>query len=83
MAYLKYVHDLLGNRCYCSCIVQLRPAVAVTALSSLHSRNLLGFGCEYGFILCDLRTQSTLIRNCLLSAEGLSALFAFISLQMS
>uniref|UniRef100_A0A915BPQ5 Lethal giant larvae homologue 2 domain-containing protein n=1 Tax=Parascaris univalens TaxID=6257 RepID=A0A915BPQ5_PARUN len=54
-----------------SCIVQLRPAVAVTALSSLHSRNLLGFGCEYGFVLCDLRTQSTLIRNCLLSAEEL------------
>ncbi|VDM41066.1 unnamed protein product [Toxocara canis] len=54
-----------------SCIVQLRPAVAVTALSSLHSRNLLAFGCEYGFVLCDLKTQSTLIRNCLLSAEEL------------
>ncbi|VDN59071.1 unnamed protein product [Dracunculus medinensis] len=59
-----------------SLFAQLRPAVSITAIASLHSRNLLALGCEYGFVLCDLKSQTLLIKNCLLSVEEISEVSA-------
>ncbi|VDK71514.1 unnamed protein product [Litomosoides sigmodontis] len=71
------------NRSY---LIQLRPAVAITAVASLRSRNLLAFGCEYGFIMCDLRSQVTLISRSLISLKELtdgSTLSRFKSMKKS
>ncbi|MFH4977223.1 hypothetical protein AB6A40_003932 [Gnathostoma spinigerum] len=55
-----------------SCVIQLQPAVPVTAVSSLPTRNLTAAGNEYGFALCDLRTQTVLVQNCLITTEELA-----------
>uniref|UniRef100_A0A8R1TTH3 LLGL domain-containing protein n=1 Tax=Onchocerca volvulus TaxID=6282 RepID=A0A8R1TTH3_ONCVO len=54
-----------------SCLIQLRPPIAITAVASLRSRNLLAFGCEYGFVMCDLKSQATLISRCLITFKEL------------
>ncbi|VDM98108.1 unnamed protein product [Thelazia callipaeda] len=73
-----------------SCLVQLQPSVAVTAVASLQSRNLLAVGCEYGFVVCDLKNQATLISSCLLNSNDMmdmsgdvSALARFKSMKKS
>uniref|UniRef100_A0A915Q1R0 Lethal giant larvae homologue 2 domain-containing protein n=1 Tax=Setaria digitata TaxID=48799 RepID=A0A915Q1R0_9BILA len=69
-----------------NCLVQLRPPVAITAVASLRSRNLLAFGCEYGFVMCDLKSQATLISTCLLTLKELadtSTLSRFKSMKKS
>ncbi|VBB29570.1 unnamed protein product [Acanthocheilonema viteae] len=71
------------NRSY---LIQLRPPVAITAVASLRSRNLLAFGCEYGFVMCDLKSQATLISRCLITLKGLtdaSTLSRFKSMKKS
>lgn len=55
-----------------SFIAQLLPPVPVTAVASLRSRNLLAFGCEYGFVVCDLKSQATLISKCLLTYNDMA-----------
>uniref|UniRef100_A0A158Q8B9 LLGL domain-containing protein n=1 Tax=Elaeophora elaphi TaxID=1147741 RepID=A0A158Q8B9_9BILA len=57
------------NRSY---LIQLRPPVAITAVASLRTRNLLAFGCEYGFVMCDLKSQATLISRCLITSKELT-----------
>ncbi|KAM3726151.1 LLGL scribble cell polarity complex component [Dirofilaria immitis] len=55
-----------------SYLIQLRPPIAITAVACLRSRNLLAFGCEYGFVLCDLKSQATLISRCLITLKELT-----------
>uniref|UniRef100_A0A1I7VDV9 LLGL domain-containing protein n=1 Tax=Loa loa TaxID=7209 RepID=A0A1I7VDV9_LOALO len=71
------------NRSY---LIQLHPPVAITAVASLRSRNLLAFGCEYGFMMCDLKSQATLISRCLIISKELadtSTLSRFKSMKKS
>ncbi|VDO51629.1 unnamed protein product, partial [Brugia timori] len=71
------------NRSY---LIQLRPSVAITAVASLRSRNLLAFGCEYGFVMCDLKSRETLISRCLITLKELgdvSTLSRFKSMKKS
>ncbi|EJW83886.1 hypothetical protein WUBG_05201 [Wuchereria bancrofti] len=71
------------NRSY---LIQLRPSVAITAVASLRSRNLLAFGCEYGFVMCDLKSRETLISKCLITLKELgdaSTLSRFKSMKKS
>uniref|UniRef100_A0A0N5APA8 LLGL domain-containing protein n=1 Tax=Syphacia muris TaxID=451379 RepID=A0A0N5APA8_9BILA len=44
-------------------IVQLIPSTPVTAISYLKTRSLLAVGCEYGFVLCDMKAQTALVRK--------------------
>lgn len=54
-----------------SFIVQLMPSTPVTALNFLESRNLLAIGCEFGFVLCDMATQTALVRKSMTSGAGI------------
>ncbi|VDO40471.1 unnamed protein product, partial [Onchocerca flexuosa] len=55
-----------------SYLIQLRPPIAITAVASLRSRSLVAFGCEYGFVMCDLKSQATLISRCLITFKELA-----------
>ncbi|WKY00514.1 hypothetical protein Q1695_014951 [Nippostrongylus brasiliensis] len=55
-----------------SIIVQLKPALAVTAVAILSSRHLIAASNEYGFALVDVNKQTILLQNSLVNQSDVA-----------
>lgn len=64
------IHDFLFEPLFCSMVVELQPAVAVSAVAVLSSRHLVAASNEYGFALIDISKQSVLLQNSLVNHYG-------------
>ncbi|VDL81407.1 unnamed protein product [Nippostrongylus brasiliensis] len=60
-----------------SIIVQLKPALAVTAVAILSSRHLIAASNEYGFALVDVNKQTILLQNSLVNQSDVAHVGAF------
>ncbi|WKY14844.1 hypothetical protein Q1695_000397 [Nippostrongylus brasiliensis] len=60
-----------------SIIVQLKPALAVTAVAILSSRHLIAASNEYGFALVDVNKQTVLLQNSLVNQSDVAHVGAF------
>ncbi|VDP03987.1 unnamed protein product [Heligmosomoides polygyrus] len=66
------IHDFLFEPLFCSMVVELQPAVAVSAVAVLSSRHLVAASNEYGFALIDISKQSVLLQNSLVNHYDMS-----------